>query len=542
MEGETMGMIFRKLVVDNYKCFRHFELDLSDQMTLLVGDNETGKSTLIEAVNLCLTQELSGRNITYDISPYLFNRECVSEYIEALKANKKIAPPHISIELYFDDSPEFASLKGTNNSKKIDLPGVKILIEYDQEFSDEYQNYISSPNQIKNIPTEYYKVHWYSFANNPLTKRSLATNVTFIDTTTIRLQYGSDYYIQKIVEDSLDPNERAELAVGYRMLKETFANQGALKKINAKLGANKGEISNKNLQVSIDISQKANWETNLTSYLDEIPFQHIGKGDQSILKMLIALNRKAPDAHVILIEEPENHLSYSRMNHLIRKVQEKCETKQVIIATHSTFVLNRLGIDKVILLSEEKRKAISLKLLSKSTQDYFQKLPGYDTLRLIIAKRPILVEGPSDELVLQKAYFQIKGKLPEEDGFDIISVRSLAFKRFLEIAVLLDKKVAIVTDNDGDYKNNVELRYADYFQNRNVKIHYDKNDQYKTLEPQIAKENSLKALNSLFNRDDKSKDDIVKYMIENKTDCALQIFNYSGKINFPQYILHAFAD
>lgn len=534
-----MGLIFNKVVIDNFKCFRHIELDFSNELTVLVGDNETGKSTLMEAINLCLTQEISGRNIGFELSPYLFNTDCVSEYIEKLKAGNKTSPPSISIELYFSNDQQFTALRGTNNSKRLDSAGVKILIELDQDFADEYQSYIADPSKIKNIPTEYYKTRWYSFADNAITKRSLVTNVTFIDTTTIRLQYGSDYYIQKIIEDSLDSKERAQLAVEYRRLKETFSSQEALSKINTKLAAEKGKISDKQLQVSIDISQRANWETNLTSYLDEIPFQHIGKGDQSILKMLIALDRKATDAHLILIEEPENHLSYSTMNYLISKIQEKCVAKQVILTTHSTFVLNKLGIDKVILLGEAK-KAISLTSLSKPTWEYFQKLPGYDTLRVIVAKQPILVEGPSDELILQKAYIQIKGKLPIEDGYDVIAVRSLSFKRFLEIAVLLDKAVVIVTDNDGDYKKNIESKYADYLKNPRIKICYDKDDANRTLEAQMLKVNSLELMNTILSRKDTSQETLLQYMIDNKTDCALRLFDYSGKITFPQYILDAY--
>ncbi|MFZ1080642.1 MAG: AAA family ATPase [Candidatus Kryptoniota bacterium] len=536
-----MAMIFDKIIIDNYKCFRHLELDLANELTIIVGDNETGKSTLLEGINLCLTQDLSGRNIANELSPYLFNRECASDYIAALNANKKVAPPSISIELYFKDEAEFASLKGTNNSKKLNLPGVRLSIEFDQDFVDEYQSYIVVPSKVKSIPIEYYKVHWYSFAYSTITRRSLATNVTFIDTTTIRLQYGSDYYIQKIIDDSLDPKEKAELAVEYRMLKETFADHGALTKINAKLAADKGKISDKQLQVSIDISQKSNWETNLTSYLDEIPFQHIGKGDQSILKMLIALDRKASDAHLILIEEPENHLSYSTMNYLISKIQEKCATKQVILTTHSTFVLNKLGMDKVILFAEG-QKAASLEKLSKGTYEYFQKLPGYDTLRLLIAKRPILVEGPSDELVVQRAYIQMKEKHPIEDGFDVIAVGSLAFKRFLEIAVLLDKKVAIVTDNDRDYKNNIELKYAEYLKNPSIRICCDKHDNCWTLEAEIAKANDLATMNTIFSRNEVTMESLIQYMINNKTDCALKLFNYGDKIKIPQYILDAFSE
>lgn len=77
------------------------------------------------------------------------------------------------------------------------------------------------------------------------------------------------------------------------------------------------------------------------------------------------------------------------------------------------------------------------------------RLPGHDTLRLILARRAILVEGPSDELIVQAAYVKRHGKMPLDDGVDVISVNSLAFRRFLEIAVLLDRVVAVVIDNDG---------------------------------------------------------------------------------------------
>ena len=63
---------------------------------------------------------------------------------------------------------------------------------------------------------------------------------------------------------------------------------------------------------------------------------------------------------------------------------------------------------------------MTMKDLSQDTRDYFMKLPGYDTLRLIMSKRTILVEGPSDELIVQKAYKAQHGRLPLEDGVDVI--------------------------------------------------------------------------------------------------------------------------
>ena len=209
----------------------------------------------------------------------------------------------------------------------------------------------------------------------------------------------------------------------------------------------------------------------------------------------------------------------------------------MILSTHSTFVMNKLGIENVIMFGKN-QKTTSLNKLSPDTQDYFRKLPGYDTLRLIIAKKAILVEGPSDELLVQKAYLIEHKKLPIENGVDVISV-GLSFKRFLEIAVLLDKEVYVVTDNDGDYAEKIEHKYKEYMDITNIKICYDKDNNCKTLEPQIVKVNELSRLNSILGRNEKNKKELIKYMESNKVDCALRLFETNQNLSIPQYILDA---
>jgi predicted ATP-dependent endonuclease of OLD family len=220
------------------------------------------------------------------------------------------------------------------------------------------------------------------------------------------------------------------------------------------------------------------------------------------------------------------------MSKLINKIKDKCRGKQLILTTHSTFVLNKLGINKVILLNNENN--MKLEDLSIETQRYFQKLPGYDTLRLILSQRPILVEGPSDELIIQKAYWQKYGRLPIEDGRDIITVRGLSFKRFLEIAKILNKKVSVVTDNDGDVEK-LERKYADYLDDRNIDIWYSDDENAETLEPQILKVNAAETLNNIFGTS-KDKEELKEYMASNKTDSALKIFESELNIKIPEYI------
>jgi hypothetical protein len=68
---------------------------------------------------------------------------------------------------------------------------------------------------------------------------------------------------------------------------------------------------------------------------------------------------------VLLLEEPENHLSPVHMKKLIERIRAS-KRKQLFIATHSSFIATRLNLKKVLILSEEKpTEPATLKDLSK---------------------------------------------------------------------------------------------------------------------------------------------------------------------------------
>lgn len=529
--------MIQKLIIHNYKVFEEFDLELADDCNIIVGDNETGKSTILEAINLVLTKRLNGRFVENELSPYLFNTKSVNSFLVELAAGGNPILPNIYIELYFEDIADLAAFRGSNNSLREDAIGIRLEIAFDEDYREEYQKLLEDRDQIKLIPVEYYKISWRSFADQPLTARSIPIGLSFIDATTIRLQSGTDYYLQNIINDGLDVKERVALAVEYRKLREQFASQSSITAINQKLDSSKGTITDKQLAIAIDVSQKSNWETNLVPHLDEIPFQFSGKGEQNSLKIMLALERRADDTNIILIEEPENHLSFSSMNKLLKKIIDKCDGKQIIITTHSSFVLNKLGLDKLILIRNGQHAR--LESLPADTQDYFKKLSGYDTLRLILAKKAILVEGPSDELVVQKAYLRLHNKLPIEDGIDVINVRGLSFKRFLDIAKELNIDVSVITDNDGDYQTKVSQKYRDYENLSNIHIFADRDNSARTLEPQIVKCNELEVLNNILNTALPNKDALSEYMTENKTECALRLFETERDFEFPQYVKDA---
>jgi putative ATP-dependent endonuclease of the OLD family len=165
------------------------------------------------------------------------------------------------------------------------------------------------------------------------------------------------------------------------------------------------------------------------------------------------------------------------------------------------------------------------------------KLPGYDTLRLILADRAVLVEGPSDELIVQKAFLMKYGMMPLEVDVDVISVSSLAFKRFLDIALVLDVNVDVVTDNDGD-TDKLRMKYADYDSKGNIAVYYDGDLSHPTLEPQLLKANGRDLVNRILGKSYATNEDLLKYMHDNKTECALKFFETTTEWNVPEYISH----
>ncbi len=538
-------MKIKKVYIENFKSFKKLELDLNRGINIIVGNNEAGKSTILEAIHLALTGLLNGKYLKNDLTEYLFNIECIEEYLVSPETL-----PYILIEIFFEDG-SYPLFEGTLNYEKKDKEsGISFKIAFDEKYQNEYNELLKDKDNIKTLPIEYYEIYWSSFARDSITSRSIPIKSAFIDSSSNRFQNGSDVYLSRIIRENLDENDLVKISQAHRKMRDTFREDESIQTINSKVKTH-STLTAKELELSVELVSKNAWESSLMTYFDDIPFHYIGKGEQCIIKTDLALShKKSKESNLLLIEEPENHLSHTKLNALINKIKIGNEDKQIIISTHSSFVANKLGLEHLIFLHD--KQTTRLNQLSPDTQKFFEKIAGYDTLRLILSKKAILVEGDSDELVIQKAYkLQNNGKLPIEDEIDVISV-GIAFKRFLEIAEKINKEVVVVTDSDGDI-DAVNKKYENYLgdnEKPNIKICFDgtvdigdlmigtKTYNYNTLEPKILKSNSVSKLNKIFGTLH-AEDELRKYMKSNKTECALKIFDTQEEIVFPDYILEA---
>lgn len=527
-------MYIERLKVSNFKGLKSADLQFRDGINIIVGDNETGKSTVLEAINLALKGQIARRAVQYDLHPFLINADAIQAWIVSHRAGTPIAPPKASVEVFLADDPDLAVLKGSINSEKIDACGVCLELDFDEAYADDLKEYVKDPEEIFGLPIEYYSVTWRSFADANLNSKSIPFKNALIDPSSISNSYSANKYVLEIVRDYLSPAQSADLALSYRRLRENFEGDDRIQAINKDLEAKKGIVSDKVLSVAMDATSKGSWEAGVLPHLDNIPLPLVGKGEQSSVKIKLAMQSHS-DCELLLIEEPENHLSHTNLARLVDDISGKTDKKQVILTTHSSFVLNKLGVGRVLMFNGE--TGVTLEGLPSETKLFFDRLPGHDTLRMILASRSILVEGPSDELIVQKAYKQRHGKMPLSDGVEVISVGT-SFKRFLDIAKPLNLEVDIIRDNDGDAKGKVAL-FDDYRKAPNIRINIDKDDAARTLEPQLIKANGIKTLNKFLAKEFESEETLLAHMTGNKTGSALKIFESKDDIVIPGYIADA---
>lgn len=514
----------KKLEIWGLKKFQHITMDFNKFINILVGENECGKSTILEAINIAINQQY--RNMDKCIIKDLLNIDNISTF----KKNPKIDTlPCIKIEIEFNfnvDDKNSYMFFGMNNTEAKEKFGICFKCELDKTFEAELL-----PEILKGeIPYEYYKMSWITFQGSSYNILRKPINSIFIDTSTSDTNRSFNYFNKALFNSKYSDVEKLKARNRFRNSVDDTLAQLELEELdeNKRFGINSRKIILDNI---------------ISIFDNSIPLENKGKGMENIIKTKIAMNKVKTKLDVVLLEEPENHLSNSNLLNMLNEIESKLHECQIIVTTHNNMIASRLNLNNVLWVNDN--HIMSLKDVDKNIADFFIKADDNNFLQLLLAERVFLVEGATEYLLLPQFYKKATGENMKIKKVTIISCNGISYKNYLEIAQKTNKKVAVITDNDKKLKNIEDMKKFNEI-NTDQHIFMSQNINDWTWEASLYNSNSDK-LNEFIKVQDGAEYKFhgenyglkLGKMLNNKVQIAYELLNSNVDLEAPDYITEA---
>lgn len=532
----------KKLILNNFKGYKgNIEFEFNPNKNILIGDNGIGKTTIVQALRLLLKGSRFEFNGVSYLAKYI-NSE-VKKQFENSNSHLVDELPYFSLIAVFGVEKEDKNLKLKKfNGEYKDSTGIHsneygISFKYcfDDQFLSEYTNFINENKgrDTFTIPFSMYKTEHKTFAGNIYRSMMDPLKSIFIDNDNFE---GNPFNMfARQIYNNLTTRERITIESKFRLINKTlFDNINNKNENQYHLNIDPNSLKFDSI---VDVSSK------------DVSLQELGSGKENLIKKQLSLDL---DSKLIVIEEPENHLT---ANNTRKQIDQLNSLKnQLIVTTHNSQIVTGLDLENLIWirsLKEEKQEVHFNEQLDEETKEFFKRRDDIDFLRLLIAKKIILVEGAA-EYILMRTF--IKKSLGEDmSDYEILSMRGRYYAPFIKLVEFSEGKMVIFTDNDSDVESddNKGNRIAQ-IKNQNtqydsIKIFCDMNPNNFTFEVSEYESNKNKidgeypinknARTFKYNKKDMPSRQLA-FMLNNKSQSALLMRSRyeNGTYNIPGYI------
>lgn len=493
VEREGDRMYISHIAIKNFRNYRCFNMDLKPFVTI-IGENNIGKSNLLDAISLVLTNDMSAhRNRSLEIDD--FNIKVLSQFKNELitaqseEDLEQIVFPEIRVDLYFSDMDldQEAILEDCWYDNDLKIARISYVYTFKTSKRKKALNDIlniiqdnrDDPNLIELID---FPINGYEYDivggihDHPVDRYDLRMlTMEYLDALRDAKRELNSNSDKKLLFKILNDRDSGQ----FKIIKEKIIDlEKAIKDDKNVLESLKKDIMDYLERISLQTetsSNKVNFQftsIELAEILKKIGLQYgdeavsidrNGLGRNNLLYMAVVLahlyEKENTFFRVVAIEEPEAHLCPIVQRHLSKnlKDEENHGKQQLIITTHSTHIASYLDLDKMVVLFKNNEDVCSHYLLEgfgdkaedKKIIRYLQKWLNATNSTMFFSRKIILVEGIAEEILIPIFYEWEYGITLEKVNCQVVNVNGVAFKNFLEIVKNgYFVRTAVLTDSD----------------------------------------------------------------------------------------------
>jgi len=482
-------MFLEKLIIKKFRSINTLELSFNKGINILIGENNSGKSAIIDALRICLSYGKQWKDIG------VRNEE--DFYIDISELKDDFEP--IEFDLFFKvETPQdryyFNSMVSQDEGNPA-LQDIQLHFRYKLETNPKGNktlrwNVWGGNIEGQAIKSEEVQLIYFSYLAplrdaehelRPYVKDNKVTSL-FKELTKYYVANGD----AKPIEKSLTIECKNELAEKLENIIKDKDWTGVIKTgenfINEHL--EKADISNKESRINLRLleykydnivkgilTRKPVYSDDLLSgdlskqrYFD---VSQNGLGENNLIYSAAVLgdlkNRREEEKehyYALLIEEPEAHLHPQKQNTFFKYLNSLQNFGvQIFITSHSPTITAKSELDNIIVLQKQENLISSLSLkdseLSKENKKYLSKFLDVTKSQLFFSNGVILVEGISEALLLQifSRIINVKYDL-DKNGIEVVIINGVAFEPFAKLFNSTNKnkrlpsRCAILTDGD----------------------------------------------------------------------------------------------
>jgi len=491
--------------IQNYRCFADETIQFSPGVNVLLGENNSGKTTVIRSLAMVLDQHSRRRPDFFD-----FHHPCADPLV----------PPAISVSVTFrssaTDTIEDRALVATWLTTLESPWEAQVTYTFRLDPDDDAQcraaleaiapgDYQQYRSVIESFLDKYVvRVYGGDVENLLKAESDSLERISFSTLEALRdaereLFAGSNPLLKRLLRQVLDHGQtaarRAALdkefqalagGLGSHMLSRIDLN--LLLQLVTDTGAMEGGTPHLAENLTDEDVLNA-LRLHVMSNGISLPAERNGLGYNNLIYISLVLasldHQSDPTTQgsnailfpILCIEEPEAHLhpalQYKLLKHLERRVGEANKNRQVFITTHSTHITSASPLDQLICLAipenaQTPRVAYPGKCFldnaeGKDSKAYVERYLDATKSNLLFSKGVILVEGMAEQLLLPVIAEHRSCSL-EENHVALIPVGGLTFKHFLPLfgaglpaaqeTYALKRPVACLVDADPQRKRN----------------------------------------------------------------------------------------